>query len=650
MARSRRGMYHRHKANRKVNYIVSGYFYGNVYLLATEILFVSHLLDSENFLKKGIASGKNLCYTGTSCCRTATYRKVSILAGGGFHNMGKGEYSGFPSIDRPWLKYYSEDSLRAPLSKESLYEHIRRQNRNYGDDLAISFYDKRISYSDLFSDIDSAATSFTSIGVKAGDIVSFISITTPEILVSFYALNKIGAICNMLDPRMSESTLVSLIKKAESKHIIMLDIFSDKVDLLRSNTSLEIVLISMNGATIYQSSENKKSHCYYWDDFMRLAEGKGNASAFPYVENWPALIEYTGGTTGEPKGVLLSNDNINSVSDQYSRNGVPLRRGDIWQCVAAPFIAYVIILSTHVPLAHGVTCKISVYDPNLIANDIIRNKYNHISANPTVWEKVISSPDADNKDFSDLIMPISGADSMSIQLQKRIDQFLSNHGCKNVVCNGYGMTESGIAGCVNLSKEICKYGSVGIPFVDTCISAFTENTSEELPYNTTGEICISGPSVMLGYVNNPTATDEVLKIHSDGKVWLHTGDYGYIDEDGFVFIEGRIKRMLVKYNGAKVFPSTIETVILKNDDVEKCAVVGIPDVKNSGGQVPVAFIVVKDSHGNSLSDLERLLIIRCQQELPEYACPEHFFFVKSLPITPIGKVDYRTLEKMALQN
>ena len=563
--------------------------------------------------------------------------------------MENDRHTGYASIDRPWLKYYSADALKAPLSKESLYDHLRRQNEGHGDDIAVRFFDSKLSYSDFFFEIDRIATSFSAIGVHSGDVVSFVAITTPEILASFYALNKIGAICNMLDPRMSEGTVMSLIEKAASRYVVSLDIFSSKIRALWENDTSKIIIVNTNVSSPEKAEFHTARHLS-WKQFFNIGANRPVVPSVPYLENTPALIEYTGGTTGEPKGVLLSNDNINSVSDQYSHNGLPLRRGDSWQCVAAPFIAYVMILSTHVPLSHGITCAITVYDPNLIADDIVKGRYNHVAANPTVWEKVISSPDANGKDFSELLMPISGADSMSIPLQKKINRFLAEHGCKNVICNGYGMTESGIAGCVNLSKEVSKDGSVGIPFTQTCISVFIENSSEELPYNTVGEICIHGPSVMMGYFNNRQATEKALQFHNDGKLWLHTGDYGHIDEDGFVFIDGRIKRMLVKYNGAKVFPSMIEEVILKNDLVAKCAVIGVQDTQYAVGQVPVAFIVVKEPFEGSETELTNALAVLCKLELPEYACPAQYRILDSLPITPIGKIDFRALEKYAVDN
>ena len=560
--------------------------------------------------------------------------------------MAGGNNIRYPSIEKPWLRYYHEDALDYSPSKENLYTHIRRGNHNHGNDIAISFYDKNISFADFFAEVEDAAKVLSAIGIKSGDVVSFIAVTTPEVLTAIYALNKIGAVCNMLDPRMSDDTIHMLVEQVHSKYIILLNMFSGKISSIRGNEKITVVVIDSDSGT----KDSKYVKTLSWKNLIDIYADMDEVPSFPYVENWPALIEYTGGTTGEPKGVLLSNDNINSVSDQYSRNGIPLRRGDTWQCVAAPFIAYVMILSTHVPLSHGITVGISVYDPKLIVSDIIKNDYNHIAANPAVWEMIISSPDTEHKDFSRLLMPISGADAMSIQLQKRINQFLSERGCKNVVCNGYGMTESGIAGCVNLSKSVSKYGSVGVPFVKTCISAFRENTCEELPYNTTGEICINGPSVMIGYVNNHEATESVLKTHADGKVWLHTGDFGYIDEDGFVFIEGRIKRMLIKNNGAKVFPSIIEAVLLKNTAVYKCAVVGGPDKENVTGQVPVAFVVLDRASLKNKNDVERELLSQCQHDLPEYACPEHFYFVENLPLTTIGKIDFRVLENIATQN
>ena len=554
--------------------------------------------------------------------------------------MSNPKKSNYASVEKPWLKYYSEQAKTVDMPKVSIYEYLWQNNKDFPEDIAIIFAETKITYGEMFENIEKAAKAFYGEGVRSGDTVSIIAITTPEILYSMYALSKIGAVCNMLDPRMPVDMLKEMMVNTNSKWLVILDIFNAISEQFAINDTFKIVEIKTPMGLSGESTNNGR---ILWEEFIirnqhityDMVTDKGEL---------PVLIEYTGGTTGKPKGVLLSNNNINAVAAQYSVNGIPLKRKDVCQCVAAPFIAYVITLGTHVPLSHGITCKIAIYEPELIVDDIINNEYNHIAANPTVWEKLINSPKAQNKDFSKLIMPISGADAMSLSLQNRINEFLKEHNCPNVVCNGYGMTESGIAGCVNLSKEISKPESVGIPFVKTIITAFDEETNEELPYNNIGELCISGPCVMMCYVNNKEATDNMLRIHSDGRQWLHTGDYGYIDEDGFVFVIGRMKRMIIRDNGAKVFPMEVEKIVNEIPGIIKCALIGKDDI-HSAGKVPVLF-VVKDKE---TCDEEMKVLIRntCLKNLLDYSIPQEIIFKDDLPITPIGKVDYRLLENEA---
>lgn len=565
--------------------------------------------------------------------------------------------TGFPSVDKPWLKYYSEEAIKASLPKCTIYEYIRQKNEGHENDIALMYFGKKISYATMFKEIERVANAFSAIGVKPGDIVTFVSITTPELIFSLYALNKIGAVCNMIDPRMSENTISELIKKANSNVLLVLDIFADKAEKLKIGQDSMVILLEMAqsmplNVKLGFSLKGKKIIPTFkhlrWKDFIKTINTQNKVDSYAYQKDWPALIEYTGGTTGEPKGVVLSNDNINSVADQYKRSGIDLARGQSWQTVSAPFIAYALVFSMHLPLSYGMICKIVIYDPKTIAIDTVKNKYNHIAANPLVWETIIHLPEAQNRDFSHLIAPTTGADYMSVKLENEINTFLSSHGCSWKICQGYGLTEVASGISVNISNECNRPGSVGIPFINTCVSIFDAETFEELPYGSNGEICISGPSVMLGYLKNEVATREMIKTHKDGSVWLHSGDLGHMDEDGFIFIDGRIKRMLVRYNGAKVFPPIIEKVIMTTDAVKKCVVVGKQDPENAVGQIPVAFVIISDSFTGKEDEIKKELIRICAEKLPEYAKPVEYHFVETFPVTPIGKVDYRALENRLL--
>lgn len=575
--------------------------------------------------------------------------------------MEEKQLTGYPSIDKPWLKYYTEEAIYAPLPESTLYEYLWENNKNHLDDIALVYFGKKISYGELFRYIDRAVEAFQAIGVKAGDVVSFISITTPELVYCVYALNKMGAVANMLDPRSSEKTLIAQIANADSKVLVVLDQCTDKLDALAAKLKLDhVILITVKASmgfpikqiysvkTVLSNSSDSVSacKCTAWETFLAVGT-KTAIGAADDPANAPALIWYTGGTTGEPKGVLLSNLNINSVAAQYRNLSAGQPRQQTWLTVSAPFIAYSFICGLHMPLACGMVCCMELYDPRAIAQAIVKKKYNHVAVTPIVWESMIKDPKSQSKDFSFRIAPTSGADYMSPKLEREINDFFAKHNCMWKICQGYGMTEVGSAVATCLSNDYNKSGSVGIPFPNTIISTFDVDRGCELPIGEIGEICVCGPSVMQEYYKNPEATNTVIKQHKDGMKWMHTGDLGRIDEDGNLFITGRIKRMITRYDGFKVFPAAVEEKILTHPEVEKCSVVGQKDPRSEGGQLPVAFLVMKNKDAAYAEKLMLEVKVLCEKSLPEYSQPVQFFVKDSLPLTPAGKIDFRALEHEA---
>lgn len=250
-----------------------------------------------------------------------------------------------------------------------------------------------------------------------------------------------------------------------------------------------------------------------------------------------------------------------------------------------------------------------------------------------------------NVDLSYMIAPMVGGDSMPIDMEEKVNAFFDRHGAKWHVVKGYGMSEVSAAVSVCVSNQSNKLGSVGIPFAHTVISVFDPETGEEMTYNQKSEICMTGPNTMIGYYDNQEETEKILRKHGDGRIWVHSGDLGYMDEDGCLFVEGRLKRMIVRYDGFKVYPNQIETVLLKNPYVHSCCAVGKDDSMHSQGRLPVVFIVIKDNSGLTQNDIRTQLRELCIKELPEYAQPMEILFINKLPLTPIGKIDYRALEE-----
>ena len=565
----------------------------------------------------------------------------------------KQNMTGYPSIDKPWLKYYSEEAINISLPKCTIYEYIWKNNKDDLENVALNYFGRKITYGEMFENIDKTAAAFSDEGIGAGDIVLGIAINIPEIIYSIYALNKIGAVSAWLDPRKSVDEIMDIVNSIHPKMVMLLDDAPE--ELLERFTAVGARTISYSvqdslpaaaKATMMSKSPDKKHKGTSYGDMIKNYADVKSVDRTKSVKNPIALIVYTGGTTGASKGVMLSNENINSVVAQYVVSGVPLGRDHSWLTMGSTFIVYALIMGLHTPLSIGMTCYICLdFEVRAMEKIILDNRINHTMNTPMLWEYLIQSELSKKADYSFLINPTVGADSMDINKEEEISDFLEQHNCKYPIIKGYGMTEVSSAVSVNVSKNINKIGSVGIPFCAMVISAFDPLTGEECRFDEQGEICITGPSVMAGYFDNKEATDEMIRRHSDGRLWLHSGDLGHIDSDGFLFIDGRLKRMIIDYIGFKIFAPAIETAIMDIAEIDKCCVVGSPDREHQRGQIAVAFVIAKQGV-NTQQLVEKILKV-CRDTLPSYSQPARIVFVEQFPYTGAGKVDYRALEKEA---
>ncbi len=345
---------------------------------------------------------------------------------------------------------------------------------------------------------------------------------------------------------------------------------------------------------------------------------------------------------------MLSNDNLNVMALQYYLLGVNFNRKQNFLNIMPPFIAYGVVLGIHMPLSLGLNdVLIPQLDPNKFADLILKYRPSHLLGVPSHFEKLRISPKMNNFNLEFFESAGAGGDAITAKFEEDINEFLISHHSKYQIAKGYGMTEISSAATA-CHGTVNKYRSVGIPHIFTIVSVFDPETGNELKYGEQGEICMCAPTVTLGYYKNEKETASILRTHSDGKMWIHSGDIGHMDEDGFVFIDGRLKRLIIRNDGFKIFPSLIENVVASLEAVESCCAIGKPDSTYHHGQVPVVYVVLKSSSANE-SFVKQELSALCQKELPEYAQPVDYKFIKSLPLTPIGKVDYRALEKMAEQ-
>lgn len=567
--------------------------------------------------------------------------------------MLESKSTGYPSIDKPWLKYYSDEAIHTSLPKMSAYQYLCDCNKDHLDSPALEYFHKTFSFRQLFQNIDRLASCFRAVGVKEGDTVVICSANTPETVYMFYALNKIGAISNMVDPRTSPAGIASYIQESHTSVVVVLDVAYSKIASITSSLEKVIVLSPVESLfLLYKTAYQLKNplHIVYsqkvisYQTFLSMFHSSPLPPC-PYIPNRCCVIEHTGGTTGTPKSVMLSNENINAVAIQSVLTGIDMKREHTWLDIMPPFIAYGIGMGLHLPLIIGMkVILIPSFDAAKFDYLIAKHRPIHMVGVPSYWETIINSKKLKHADLSYMIAPTVGGDSMDTTLEKRSNQFLQEHNCMSKIVKGYGMTEvcGGVAGTVPQKNPI---GSVGIPFVMCNISIFDPFTNHELSYNQMGEICIFGPNIMLGYQNNPAATNQLIRIHPDGRKWLHTGDIGYMDTDGALFVANRIKRIIIRYDGFKIFPSLIEQTACKHPSVSSACAVGLPDPSHLQGSLPVVFFTIRGNIDAEklISELKSL----CKTDLPEYAQPLDFIPIKALPLTPIGKIDYQLLEKTA---
>ncbi len=551
-----------------------------------------------------------------------------------------------------WFKYYGNTPRTLEYPDISMYELLIRTKDKYPEYTAYDFMGKTVTYKKFVEEIDDCAKALTAQKIKAGDRVTVCLPNVPQAVIMFYAINKIGAVASMVHPLSAENEILFYLNESESKLAITLSQFYDKFEGLKGKTKVEKVVVAKIGEALptikgiaYKFIGNepkvvKDPWVISWNDFLNngkgekevLVDGKGDDSA---------VILFSGGTTGTSKGILLTNLNFNALAMQTIAASGCFSAGDTMISVMPVFHGFGLGVGIHTMLSSGGRCVL-VPRLNVAEFPSLFKKYrpNYMAGVPTLFEAMMRNEDMRKADLSCLKGLFSGGDSLSIELKKKIDTFLNERGAKIQVREGYGTTECVTASCLT-PVDYYREGSIGIPFPDTYYKIVVPNTNEEAKPKEMGEICISGPTLMKEYINNPKETSQTLRVHEDGITYLHTGDLGYMDEDGFVYFVQRLKRMIVT-SGYNVYPSQIENVIDAHEAVMFSTVIGVKDDLRM--QKVKAFIVLKD--GFTLTDeIRESIKAHCEKNIAKYALPKEYEFRSSLPKTLVGKVAYRELEK-----
>ena len=560
----------------------------------------------------------------------------------------------YASQAKPWLKYYDQKFIDQTLPALSAFEYVCQRSKNHLNDTALEYYGRKFTYADLIVNVKKTAAALRGVGVKKGDIITVVSIMTPEIIALFYAADMMGATLNLVDPRYSVEGIHEYIEEVDSHLLVCLNVVYERCRQAAKRTNVEKVIVLSPadslppvmavGYKLTTPDKNKyASNVIRWKQFIKGGEGQSTA-AEPYDPDHACVVVHTGGTTGSPKGVMLTDECFNGIALQFQAYPKLFHRGQKLMNIMPPFIAYGFACGIHLPLVLGFTVIIIPnLDPAKLGSLVLKHKPEHMFGVPTHYQQLASDPKLRDKDLSFIINYAAGGDSLSRGAEQTVNDFLAAHGARYPIAKGYGMTEVSSAATVAAGLDN-KPGSVGIPMVNTVVAAFEPGTDQELPIGQRGELCISGPGVMKGYYNKPAETAAILRTHADGRVWVHTGDIGYLDEDGFVYLDSRIKRLIIRHDGFKVFPSMIENVVSQHPAVHQCSVVGCVDKDHVQGRLPFVYIVLKADTTAKKKQVIRELERMCAEELPEYVQPVAYKFISSMPMTPVGKVDYRQLE------
>ena len=560
-------------------------------------------------------------------------------------------------VKTPWYAKMGEVPCHLEYPEGTMVEAVERIARQFPNLTAYEFLGKTVTYARMVEDIHAAAAALKACGVKPGQRVTICLPNMPMAIDMFYAVNMIGAIANMIHPLSAEGEIEFYLNDSESVAAITVDMFYQKFVHIRRNTPklrTMIVCSIKDGLKPlmklgYALTKGRKipalpkdGSYLTWKRF--LAQGKGanpEDVRVPRKAQDPAVVLYSGGTTGVTKGILLSNLNFNALGAQIVATNPIYEPGDKMLAIMPMFHGFGLGVSIHSMLVNGGTCiLVPQFTPKTYVELLRKHRPNFIAGVPTLYEALLRVDGVDKLDLSCLKGVFSGGDSLSVELKKRFDAFLKAHGATISVREGYGTTECVTASCLTPIGEY-REGSIGIPFPDTYYKIVRVGTEEEVPYGQEGEICLAGPTVMLEYVNHPEETANTLRRHADGLTWVHTGDLGTMDSDGFVYFRQRIKRMIIT-SGYNVYPSQIENILDAHEYVHMSCVIGVKDPYKM--QTVKAFIMLKPGVEPS-EQVKREILDYCKSRIAKYAMPKEIEFREELPKTLVGKVAYRVLEE-----
>lgn len=553
---------------------------------------------------------------------------------------------------KPWLKFYGTVPHTLDYPKISLYERLMQTVQKSPDAIAWDFMGLTCTYKKFAEDIDKFADGLAANGFKKGDIITISMPTSPQGIIPIYAVNKLGGICSMIHPLSPPPQIKMYLNLSKSTWALTLDAFYGNFAQIIKETSVKKLIIATMPdylkpiiGFLFKMTKGKKippipadPMVIRFKDIMMANAPKTSVAKMD--TNDTAIILYSGGTTGTPKGICLSNMNMIAEGMQVSVWGnmnssdsllaiLPIFHGfGLGVCVNAAF------------MGGGKSILVPQFTPETVATLIKKKKPTFLIGVPTLFEALANNPKFQTSDLSCLRATFSGADTLPRSLKEKFESVVKNAGGNVKLLEGYGLTEA-VTAMMAMPLNEYREGSIGIPFPDMMAMVCKTGTIEEAPLGEEGEICVSGPDVMLGYLNAPEETAKTLVKHKDGQIWLHTGDIASMDKDGFFYFKLRLKRML-KVSGVNVYPNHVEEVLRKHPDVENICVIGLPDKKQISRVK--AFVILKDKT-KATEEMKKSIIEFGKSQLLMYEVPREIEFRNELPKTLVGKIAFNELEK-----
>lgn len=550
----------------------------------------------------------------------------------------------------PWLAFYDGVPPHLDYPALTLYEALAASAARVPEHVAWDFFGRRSSYRELLREIDCAASVLAGLGLKAGDTLLAVMPTTPQAVIAFYAANRLGARVAFIHPLSTAIEITHYLDATGAVMALTLDAFYPVLAATTPRRPLQTILLARLGDYLpvikrigfwfkrgrHIAPIPADARVQRWQEWMATVAQATNAPV--RAPDDVAAVLFSGGTTALPKGIELTNANFVAQGMQAA-SWVQIGGGDSMLAILPIFHGFGLAVCVNaVLMAGGTSILVPQFSADIVAGLIRSARPNFIVGVPTLYEALTGDPSLQRADLSCLKACYCGADTLPRAVKEKFEAMVAANGGNARLLEGYGLTEA-VTGIMAMPANHYREGSIGIPFPDMLAKICAVGGSEELSPGTEGELCLSGPALMRGYLNDPEATAEALRVHADGRTWLHTGDLARMDADGFFYFSVRLKRM-IKSSGFNVYPAQVEAVLREHPAVADACVIGVPDASQM--ERVVAWVVPAAGAARTPQTSEAL-IAHCRERLIKWSCPRDIFFIDSLPTTKVGKIDYRAL-------